>query len=105
MKKQLLTLLLLSTAWMLQAQNPGGVATGLQIWLKGNAGLTPGGLAPGAQWTDQSTNANHAIVRSSDVQGMDFNANNLNYNPSLEHRDGMGNWLSFNTTLSTKSIF
>ncbi len=60
---------------------PGGVETGLQIWLR--ADIETNTTVNGANitsWNDQSGNSNNASATNSPV----FNSNNHNFNPSID---------------------
>ncbi len=62
----------------LWAQTPGGIATGLQLWLKANAGVTTAGVNVTA-WQDQSTAATAVTVNGSP----DLTNPGYNYNPYI----------------------
>tara|TARA_R110002049_G_scaffold272291_1_gene449775 strand:- start:7112 stop:13801 length:6690 start_codon:yes stop_codon:yes gene_type:complete len=91
-----LILIFLSSSQFIRAQSPGGVSSGLQVWLKADAGFTYNSAA-NAEWLDQSANA--LILNANLVQGPDtdsaptFLANSTNFNPGIIF-DGVDNGLS-----------
>ena len=56
---------------------PGGVTSGLNLWLKANAGVT--GTTSVSAWTDQSGAGHDATA----TQGPELANNSINFNPSL----------------------
>jgi len=88
MKKFLSATLLLFVATSLFAQSPGGVSSGLQLWLKADAGTST--TTEGASvdtWEDQSSVGNHANQSSSPLQPI-FKANQFNGHPALQNAAG-----------------
>src|SRR5260221_952868 len=75
----LLPLLSLCALQNVVAQAPGGVSSGLRIWLKADLGFTP------SQWTDQSGIGNHYTQTNSAVQPQAVPASpSYNYNPAVD---------------------
>jgi hypothetical protein len=61
------------------AQSPGGVSSGLRVWLKPETGFTPG------SWTDQSGNGNHFTQSNAGRQPIPVAAkDSFNYNPFVD---------------------
>ena len=58
---------------------PGDVVTGLQLWLKADAGTT--GATPLSGWADQSLNNNDVTVATN---GPDVLTDQINFNPALD---------------------
>ena len=89
-------LVLISSFQTLVAQSPGGVSTGLELWLKADTGFTYNSITD-AEWLDQSTNV--LVLNSNLVQGPDsdsaptFLANHTNFNPAIVF-DGVDNGLA-----------
>lgn len=63
------------------AQSPGGVSSGIQIWLKSNVGAGTVGSAS-ATWTDQSI-AGHNATQSSALIRPTLTANRINKYPAM----------------------
>lgn len=65
------------------AQSPAGVSSGLQVWLKADAGMsTSSNGAPVASWNDQSPNGNHATQNNGALRPI-FVANAINGYPAV----------------------
>ena len=95
------------------AQNPGGVGTGLQLWLKADAGITEVSDRV-SSWADQSGNSNDATQAISGQQPIHTNVNGtyMNYNPIIQFDGSNDNFvtpLSINASafpqLSVVSIY
>lgn len=91
MQKLILFCLALISAEILSAQSPGGIATNLELWLKGNSGIT--GTAPITGWADQSGNSIPSTVSGNPA----LSSSSLNYNDVISF-DGTGDY--FTTGLS-----
>ena len=91
--------LLISTQAMAAA--PGGVAGGLETWVKADAGITAADGAGIASWLDQSVNAYNFSQATSTAQPTYYSTNPnklLNFNPSIEF-DGTSDHLRNATEL------
>nr|MCU0340429.1 hypothetical protein [Spirosomataceae bacterium] len=82
------------------AQSPGGVSTGLQLWLRADQGLSTATV--GSTWTNLANPANPATIAGSGQ--MSIQSNWLNYNPALIHSDGNNDHLRW-TTINSKAAF
>jgi len=88
MKSSLLLSFTLLAAALGFSQAPGGVSSGLQLWLKADAGTsttTDGALV--SSWADQSTVGNDASQSSSSAQPI-FKTNQFNGHPALRNASG-----------------
>jgi PKD domain/SprB repeat len=88
MKKFILSTLLISACTLTQAQAPGGVSSGLQVWLKGDAGTST--TIDGqflSYWNDQSGNGNNATQATGSAQPK-YIKRALNGNPAMEGNNG-----------------
>ncbi len=88
MKNFLFASLMLSCTTMALSQSPGGVSSGLQLWLKADAGTstTTDGSAIN-NWSDQSAAANDAYQSSSPLQPI-FKTNQFNGHPAVRNAAG-----------------
>ena len=80
-------------------QSPGGVGTGLQLWLKGNVGVT--GMAPITNWADQSGNGITSTINGDPS----LNNDAINFNPSIKFDPNTGSrdWLETNLSIHTNT--
>ncbi len=95
MKKFILSALLISTITISKAQTPGGVSSGLKVWLKGDAGTST--TVDGQflnYWNDQSGNTNNATQATGAAQPK-YIKRALNGNPGMEGNGGT-RYLNFN---------
>lgn len=88
-------------------QNPGGVSTNLQLWLKADAGTSTAtdGMAI-SQWDDQSGNAKHAVQATAINQPIYTQVGN-NFNPAIDFdgdKDGNGDFLTSPSIFGTSTI-
>lgn len=63
---------------------PGGVANGMQLWVKANAGTTG---SPVSAWADQSGN-NFSLIQNTGSSQPAFLSSDINYNPSVQFDGG-----------------
>ncbi|MFN0032948.1 MAG: PKD domain-containing protein [Flavobacteriales bacterium] len=88
MKNSILLVISFFTFANLQAQSPGGVSSGLKVWLKGDAGTsttTDGAFM--SYWNDQSGNGNNATQATGAAQPK-YIKTALNGNPAMESNGG-----------------
>lgn len=83
--------------------DPGGVGTGLQLWLKADAGITEVSDRV-TNWADQSGNANDAAQASAGFQPRhtNFNGVTINFNPAVRFdgsNDNLTTPLSINASV------
>ena len=92
-----------SSVWT-QAASPGGVSTGLGLWLRADAGLTADTGSSADQWTDQSANA-FVFADSDGNAGPDIvtgaGGGLFNFNPSLDFGGGGTRSLRHTTAATT----
>ena len=86
---------------------PGGVANDLQLWLKGDAGITEDSLV--SSWADQSLNGNDATQDIANQQPT-YIEEALNFNPAINFDgnlsgDGSGDFLQSNTGYYDQSAY
>ena len=85
----------------MQAQNPGGVATDLQLWLKADAGATSNGANELTAWTDQST-----IGRSVSILGAPTHQENgINFNPVVNYDGQSTNRIDWADVADAQTVF
>ncbi len=68
------------------AQSPGGVSSGLKLWLKADAGIVASDGAKISSWPDQSATAYNLTQATAAIQPTFYNttaANLVNFNPSV----------------------
>lgn len=79
-----------------QGIGPGGVSSGLSMWLKADAGFSENSSTD-VEWQDQSTNnfiLNSNLVSGSDgISAPNFNSNSINYNAGITF-DGVDTGMS-----------
>lgn len=108
LKKSILSALLLLQVWCGFAQSPGGVSTGLRLWVKANAGTTVAGGKVTA-WNDQSPALRHLTTTSTTYQPQLVAASAAyNFNPFLNFNGQFfrytGNVLAANSGASIFSV-
>ena len=81
LERTLLLSLLFFTSTQSFSQSPGGVSTGLELWLKADLGVTSSGGSV-SQWSDQSGNTLHATQGTTTDQPTVSTATQ-NFNPML----------------------
>ncbi|WP_126651682.1 hypothetical protein [Chryseobacterium aureum] len=67
-------------------QSPGGVSANLQLWYKGDAGVTVSGTNTVTQWNNSASSSYHLIQQGGAATVPAYNAantNQINFNPSV----------------------
>lgn len=112
MKKRLLILTAVLQAIAASAQSPGGISTGLKVWLKADAGTsTSANGASVSYWNDQSGGGrNHTQTELAKQPAYVAAGNLMNYNPALRFTgisDGnaSNDFMSVNNYLATSEAF
>ena len=82
--------------------SPGRLAANLELWLKGDAGITESSNNVSA-WADQSGNSyNFTDVGTS---AYTYDADGLNYNPEVVNSDGSDRRLANTNSISLQTVF
>jgi len=112
MKERILIIAILLQMCTASAQSPGGISSGLRVWLKADAGTssTINGSAL-SFWNDQSGGArNHTQVNPAQQPAYVAAGNLMNYNPAVRFT-GIGDYnngndfMSVNNYLTTAEAF
>ena len=98
MKKHLVLIACLIISIPASAQYPGGINTGLKVWLKANSGITPGPTNTVTVWNELSganvTGNMSATVNPFTLAPPTYNPAGLNFNPHVVFVQNNGNSLS-----------